>query len=245
MLYLLASYPKSGNTMVRVFLAHYLRQNDNLNKVGFPLYGSDHYFPFGIPADRSLCAPICRDSAVYAKTHETAEVYFPGGAHRCLYIVRNPLDVAPSWANHMMCTIDHGIDCMSRPTKLKAIEHIFAQEIGSWSENVMGWLTKARIPVRCVRYETLVTDPRRAFKVVLDWLEIPFEAEKFDAAIKFIEFGNLQKLEEKKGFKETRGTHGFFRRGEAGGWLDTLTVQQAQRITEDHKAAMKFLGYLK
>lgn len=145
----------------------------------------------------------------------------------------------------MMCPIDHAVAQLNRPVTLQSTERIYAQSIGSWSENVVGWLMHARIPVRCVRYETLVSDPRRAFKIVLDWLELPFEEERFAASLKFIQFENLQKLEEKKSFKESRGAQGFFRRGIAGGWMDSLTFQQAQTILRDHWDAMKLIGYVK
>ena len=38
-------------------------------------------------------------------------------------------------------------------------------------------------------------------------------------------------------------TNSFFRRGEAGGWRDELTPDQATRIEADHASMMRRLGY--
>lgn len=243
MLNLIASYPKSGNTMVRIFLAHYLRGSVDLNAVGFPLYLSDHFFPFGLPNDPAERYPVCRTDPCFAKTHEVTDNFYPASAARALYIVRNPLDVVPSWANHMMTTYDGAIAAMSKPTTLKPLEHASAQFIGTWSTNVLGWLECPKIPVRAVRYETLVSDPARAFKMILSWFEVPFEKERFAAALAFVRFDNLAAIEHKTGFKEARGTAGFFRQGKAGKWSGVLTVDQARRVWADHARAMKLLGY--
>ncbi len=143
----------------------------------------------------------------------------------------------------MMVPIDQAVKSMGHRTRLRPMEHAFAQDIGTWSENVAGWLHHSSIPVRAVKYETLVSDPARAFKIILEWFNLPFEREKFDAALKFVRFENLQRTEETKGFKESRGAQGFFRRGRAGEWPSDLTVAQARAILNDHYAVMRPLGY--
>ena len=244
MLYLIASYPKSGNTYVRIFLAAYLRGHHSLKDVGFPLYCSTHYFPRGFPLDRAECRPVCRHPVNFAKTHEVSDFYYPETAEKALYLVRNPLDVCPSWANHCMTTNEESVRALGRPTTLKHSEKIFPQYIGTWSENVESWLFRAKIPVRAVKYETLKSNPRRAFRIILEWFNIPYDASRFDDALRFSDFENLQKLEERKGFKESRGREGFFRKAEIGGWKNSLTFSQSVQIKADHGDIMARLGYI-
>ena len=244
MLYLIASYPKSGNTYVRIFLAAYLRGRHELKDVGFPLYCSTYYFPQGFPLDRSECRPVCRHPLNFAKTHEVSDFYYPETAEKALYLVRNPLDVCPSWANHCMTTNAESVAALGRSTTLKQTPgKIFPQYIGTWSENVESWLFRSRIPVRAVKYEMLKSNPRRAFKIILDWFGLPFDSKRFDDALAYSDFSNLQKLEEKTGFRESRGREGFFRKGETGSWRGSLTFSEAAQIYADHGPMMRRLGY--
>jgi hypothetical protein len=245
MLHLIASYPKSGNTYCRIFMARYLRRENDLNNIGFPLYSSEFFFPNGMPNDRRLCGPVCRWDFNLAKTHETGNLFFPNCCEKAVYIVRNPLDVAPSWAAHMMTTLDDAIEKMAdERTTLRSAPHAFSQSIGSWSTNVSSWLFHDCIKVHAFRYETLVINPRKGFKQMLDFLEIPFVQERFDDAIEFSGFDKLKKLEFEKGFRESRSARGFFRSGKTGTWTSELTVDQARCVMADHAPMMRKLGYL-
>jgi hypothetical protein len=246
---LIASYPKSGNTYVRVFLAHYLRGETDLNKVGWPLFTSAVYFPF---ADPKRPLPRNRipkfDTNYIAKTHELGNLYSGRYVDRAVYLIRNPLDVVPSYARHMSISIDRAIMATAnKNNKLKHTERIFSQRIGSWTTNITSWLRVTEFPVLYLRYETLLSDPAYAFKQILTFLDsgTPMNAKKFSDALEFTRFENLKKKEVEKGFKEARGSTGkFFNVGTSGQWKTALTPAQIDRVKSIHGDTMKLVGYL-
>jgi Sulfotransferase domain len=122
----LASYPKSGNTWMRVLLANYLQDNDeptDINRFFIGPIASDRQrFDEYVGVDASALAPevierlrpevyrcLARDAdeTLFVKVHDrwarvdTGEPMFPADATLgVVYIVRNPLDLAASCAHH-------------------------------------------------------------------------------------------------------------------------------------------------
>ncbi|MDF1678441.1 MAG: sulfotransferase domain-containing protein [Legionellaceae bacterium] len=140
-IYWLASYPKSGNTWFRVFLAHMLDAS------GEPL-ALDAIRTGEIASARSWVddalgfdsAALSHDEldmlrpAVYSwyaahgngvKYHKIHDAYTylsdgralipPADSLGALYFIRNPLDVTISLANHLNCSIDKAIHKMKKP----------------------------------------------------------------------------------------------------------------------------------
>jgi hypothetical protein len=133
----LASYPKSGNTWFRVFLANYLEDRDR--PVSINALGSGAGMTHGIASARHLFSEMLAIDAgdfsheeydcmrpdayralarraqetPYLKVHDanvaTADgepLIPPDGTACALYFVRNPLDVAVSFANHSRQSLD-------------------------------------------------------------------------------------------------------------------------------------------
>lgn len=253
---LIASYPKSGNTYVRIFLAHYLRGETDLNKIGWPLFNSRAFFPLGMPVNRKLGIPSF-PAETYSKTHEVAYGFHGSFVNRAIYIVRNPLDVVPSFARHMDISNDAAINSVGRPTlQLKGTERIFPQYISSWSKNVESWLVQRDFPVFFVRYETLAAFPEHGFRKMLEFLECIIDEAKFKASLEFSKFSALKEKEEKMlaaseaekndklKFREARGSTGkFFNVGQAGNGVQVLTPTQVNLIYKRHKKFMDLFHY--
>jgi hypothetical protein len=273
MFQLIASYPKSGNTYVRIFLAHYLRGETDLNKTGFHIFASKANFPLYMVPKRSirpfLELRIC-------KTHETAYGFTGRFVDRAVYIVRNPLDVCLSFGRHMDQPLDKAIQSMGQPyKKLKGNPKIYPQHIGSWSTNVLSWLKQNRFPTLIIKYESLVRDPNEFLKI-LSFFGLPLREERFKAAVEFSKFSNLKAKEEQMleqsiavqsmetvpsdaipedaskkslrpiAYKEARGSTGrFFNVGKYNQWQDKLSTDQITRILRDHGQVMQMLGYAK
>ena len=140
-IYWLASYPKSGNTWFRVFLAHMLNPSGealDLDSIHTGAIASARGF-----VDEALgfdSAYLSHDdldklrpavytwhakqvsTAQYHKIHD-AYTHLPDGgalipASACLgalYFIRNPLDVVISFANHLNCSIDEAMTAMNAP----------------------------------------------------------------------------------------------------------------------------------
>lgn len=193
----------------------------------------------------------------FVKTHDawtlndTGEPILAGarGARAAILFVRDPRDVAGSFANHMACSIDGAIALMGDPDFCFAarddrIDLQFRQRLLGWSGFAASWLDQADIPVHLVRYEDMIADTAATATAALAFAGVDAPPERLARAIGFASMDELQRQESESGFREsTRKARRFFRRGTAGGWRDELDAEQVARIEHDHAAMMARLGY--
>lgn len=137
----LASYPKSGNTWFRIFLANALvdepePRDINALELATPIAASRSLFQsvsgwssasLHLSEVRLLQPALYRQlsshsaDGCYLKTHEAytknsanAWLHEPAVSRGCIYFVRNPLDVCLSWANHCGISVDRAIKQMGQ-----------------------------------------------------------------------------------------------------------------------------------
>ncbi|MFW5886211.1 MAG: sulfotransferase domain-containing protein [Bacteroidota bacterium] len=272
----IASYPKSGNTWVRMFLAHYINdaQHADFNLLNnIPIASSrnilDEYAgvntsdltPREIEELRprvyeKISSSSKNNQLIYFKIHDAYHFtndnlpIVPGKITKgVIYIIRNPLDIVISFAEHMGKTIDNTIELMSKNLKLSSFSHKLgtqiSQQLMSWSLHVKSWVDLANLPVKIFRYEDLLDSPGKSFKEIIHFLDIPFEKNSFELTLVNCKFKNLHEKEKKEGFKEKIShTKQFFNRGTSGNWKNILTKDQVEKIKKDHHEIMKRFGYL-
>ena len=173
------------------------------------------------------------------------------GADGAIVIVRDPRDVAPSLAHHGRQSIDQSIDfmndteahfCGQRDRQPRQLRQLMPR----WDGHISSWLDQTDIPIHLVRYEDMQADTAGVFQRALAFAGIRVTLDEAAQAARFADFGELQKQEAERGFREAvteqRGG-GFFRRGISGSWLDELTSAQVARIEGHHAAMMARLGY--
>ena len=172
------------------------------------------------------------------------------GADGAIVIVRDPRDVAPSLASHRNTSIDDAIAFMNdRDAEFSANttkqDSQLRQKLPGWSAHVASWLEQTDIPVHLVRYEDLQIDTVVMLRRALAFAGQAAADDELCRAVRFADFTRLRQQEEEIGFREAPQQAGarFFRRGEAGGWRDELTPDQAARIEADHAPMMRRLGY--
>jgi hypothetical protein len=266
-LYWLASYPKSGNTWLRVFLDNLrsgsgqpadindIRTGDLASRRGWldEVLGFDTADLTQDEIDR-LRPEVYRWSGKsrakigYRKIHDAYTMSASGeplipheGTLGAVYVVRNPLDVAPSYAHHEDCSMGDLGFCMARTYGHSQVR----QRVLSWSAHVASWVDAPGLQVEVVRYEDMWSYPEQTFTRVAEFLGLPSDPVRVGRAIAFSQFSELRQQEEESGFAErSRHTTRFFRRGEAGGWRDTLAPEQMKQIITDHRAMMRRFGYL-
>ncbi|MGD9537817.1 MAG: sulfotransferase domain-containing protein [Alphaproteobacteria bacterium] len=269
----LASYPKSGNTWIRAFLVNLLTDFDepvDINKMSALTAGDSqaHWYarldprpPTALgnaelarlrPRVHRLIAES-KNETVLVKTHNalvavagvsmiTLEV--TAGA---IYVVRNPLDVALSYAHHLGATLDDIIELMGRTGFETAASAMHVPEHQSdWSSHVKSWTQVANPGLHVVRYEDLKADPARRFGAVARFLGVATDnPARIEKAIRFSSFETLRKLEDKTGFVErTPVQDRFFRKGAVGEWRDKLSPAQVKRVVERHREQMLRFGYV-
>ena len=273
----LASYPKSGNTWMRVLLANYIRdvgQPIDINSMDdFPIASYRWWFDdcVGLKASQldetviqRLRPEVYRRLAaengqtLFVKVHDRwqltdrREPLFPPEITRgVVYIVRNPLDLVASYANHSSRSVEDVVDSMCDPLFAMAPSthglHLqLRQVLGSWSDHVGSWVDDSGLPIHLVRYEDMRYDPEASFSAVVRFCGLPVDRDRIRRAVGFSDFNELQRQEQASGFRERRnGSAGpFFRRGEVGGWRRELSAALARRVIDDHGPMMNRLGYL-
>lgn len=268
----LASYPKSGNTWLRILLSNYLTSNGQEWRWDSPLRGPPshlerHRFDEemgiasgDIPADsfdslrRQLHAQFVGrfPGTSFAKTHEAffgprdGLAMFPAEpASKAIYLVRNPLDIAASYAHHEHLTIDEAIEHLADPAaKAEYNDAFFAEHLGSWSTHVGGWTQQDQIETLIVRFEDLVSDAAESFGKIARFCGLEIDNQKVAQAIASSSFKRLQALEDESGFRAlSDASRRFFRKGRSGGWRTELTAEQSKRIHSDHSEMMGRLAY--
>ncbi|HRX83226.1 MAG TPA: DUF6065 family protein, partial [Pirellulaceae bacterium] len=165
-----------------------------------------------------------------------------------IYVVRNPLDVVDSLADHTNKSIDEAIDLMNDPGhRLGKTEMHAAQFVGTWSHHVRTWTNNENeFPLIVLRYEDLKDDPFEHFGRLIKFLGWDYDADRVRRAVEQTAFPSLQEAEQAAGFAEasTVARSGrFFRHGENGRWRNVLNSRQAARVIAHHREVMEMFGY--
>ncbi len=273
-LFWLASYPKSGNTWTRAFLANLLAESAepidiNHLRIG-TIASSREWVEDALGFDISELSHdeidalrpaayrwrAVHDSSAYHKIHD-AYTTLPDGTpliprdatRGAVYLVRNPLDVACSFANHSNLTLEQAVDriCSSNYAfydSPRRQANQLRQHLSTWSEHVLSWLD-ADIPKLVVRYEDLRRAPHTWFAAIASFFELERPAEEIAAAIAACRFEHLRQQEISGGFIEKApNVKHFFRRGLVGSWRDELSPAQVRQIISVNRLAMERLDYL-
>jgi hypothetical protein len=266
----LASYPKSGNTWLRVFLHNYIKQPDapySINKLT-DLSASEcnaAFFEKHIlgAAGAYTTQEVQRarpkvhqdlthlhDDLVFIKTHNANRAVH--GIPLCtqavsagaIYIIRDPRDVAVSYAAYTGRALDDVITFMAEPgaanrgTGTQVFEFL-----GTWSGHAESWTAGPKF-LR-LRYEDMLEDTAREFGRVIRYLGGDPDPARLAKAVAFSDFATLSKQEAADGYQAGSPTAApFFRQGRAGRWREVLNDTQRARIELQHSALMKRFGYL-
>jgi aryl sulfotransferase len=268
-----ASYPKSGNTWFRVFVANLKSSSGaraDINDLPIPAASSRLLFDEATGVESTdltteeaawlrpaVYRKIAGDSTetLFFKIHD-AWTLLPGGeplippaaTRGAIYLVRNPLDVAVSYAHHLSKDVDEVIEIMARrnlPRPEDRPLRQLRQELLTWSEHVLSWISEAPFPVHIVKYEDMHERPLETFGAAAHFCGLPCDLDRITRAIELSSFPKLQQQESDAGFRErAEGMGSFFREGRAGGWRSVLTPDQIHRLIDDHESVMERFGYL-
>lgn len=272
----LASYPKSGNTWFRAFLANLLSGLDRPVPINALRTGSiasarpvfddlagveaSELSPDEIDLLRPDVYRLMAEEAEATEYHKVHDAYTlnsegrpllpPEATRAALYFVRNPLDVAVSYAHHSHCDVDTVIGWMAHPGHCfcagpKRLHNQLRQRLLTWSGHVESWVDRPEFPVHVVRYEDMKLAPEATFTEAARFADLPTEPEAIARALEFSSFEELQRQEAETGFAEKNPrAESFFRKGVAGGWREALSEEQAAKVIEDHRGVMERFGYL-
>ncbi len=269
----LASYPKSGNTWLRAFLANYLQNASKplpINDLPNHILGDNmvvHYQQYsGLKTEELTDEKIAelrpkvhqwmahsRGTDVFVKTHNViarvggTPLITPAATAGAIYVVRNPFDVAISFSHHYQVTLDRAVESLNETNYfLPAQGGQVQQFLGSWSRHVTAWTEAPGMTRHVMRYEDMKAAPLKAFGELVRFLGLPKDMDRLKRAVRFSDFDELRAQEAKTRFIESRpdGKTPFFRDGRAGQWRDVLSPAQVESLIEANRAVMVKMGYL-
>jgi len=223
----LASYPRSGNTYLRIVLNR--------------LYGvasSTVYDVDGV-AERLGSALVGYEPrpAEYAEMRAAATVHFVkthrqrdrhvAEADRAICLVRDGRDCLVSWA-HLLSEAE---PAEFEPRLRELIERDSPTGTGSWGANVLSWLEPPAPQRVLLRYEALVVDPVGSVTACMAAL-VPELQPRVDAEVP--DFAALRQADAR-----------FFRRGISGSHRDELPagLQELFWSRPDNVRAMRLFGF--
>lgn len=227
----IASYPKSGNTFIRSFLASYLFSDTG--KFDFDLLYNILQFPSLKFSKTDLFSK--KDAAqnwiynqnfffnnkdTFLKTHNTLiefEGYkftSPKQTKGAIYIVRDPRNVVLSMSHHYSLTYEESFEKMIN-NEASLLEKTFNNDhsnftfLGSWSNHYKSWRDNNEFKVLFLKYEDFEENAEKEFKKILSFIyELKNEKfiindKKFSNALKSTNFTNLKNKENIYGFEES------------------------------------------
>jgi hypothetical protein len=227
----IASYPKSGNTFIRSFLASYFFSDTG--KFDFDLLYNILQFPSLKFSKTDLFSK--KDAAqnwiynqnfffnnkdTFLKTHNTLiefEGYkftSPKQTRGAIYIVRDPRNVVLSMSHHYSLTYEESFKKMIN-SEASLLEKTFNNDhsnftfLGSWSNHYKSWRDNNEFKVLFLKYEDFEENAEKEFKKILSFIyELKNEKfiindKKFSNALKSTNFTTLKNKENVYGFEES------------------------------------------
>ena len=227
----LASYPKSGNTWVRIFLSSlFSTTNDvninNLKIKQFPLRHNFENLTNNINDVNEFVkncihaqTKINLDNKV--KIFKTHNAYWRSGDYcftdinntlGCIYIVRDPRNVVTSIKNHYAkASINDALKFIKNEKqfignlKNPLVESDLPTVISSWKNHFNSW-KKIKTNYLLIKYENLLNKPEKEFSKITNFLEkisdFKFDKKSISKSITNTNFNLLKNQEKKEGFNE-------------------------------------------
>ena len=226
----LASYPKSGNTLLRSILASYFFSEDGnfdfeyLYKIGqFPSFRFFKDLKIDIDNKKEIFRSyikaqdlINKNSSTinFLKTHsalaklENCNFTNPNNTLGAIYIVRDPRNVVTSFAHHYQLDIDTAIKAMK--SEIRCLEEDKDKPttfISSWNSHYNSWKALGDRTL-LIKYEELTKFKKETLIKVFNFFEKlgmkkKLDISKLDKIIETTEFTKMQQLEKEKKFKES------------------------------------------
>ncbi len=228
----LASYPKSGNTWLRILLSNYLRTSKygiNINEIDSSIISSsrtilDNFLPY-LSSDLSfeeidnirpsLYEEISKEAEdiQFIKTHDACTInqdgdnIFPTSITKAvIHIVRDPLDVCVSFAHHSNISIDKSIETLNNENKCFAKNKDALNK--QLRQKLLSWSghykswKNSGYPYLLVKYEDLLKDTESTFADIIMFLYKEVDIKQVEKAVIQSSFQELKKQESKTPFRE-------------------------------------------
>jgi len=274
----LASYPKSGNTLLRSILSSYFFSKDGIfdfsllkNIPNFPEIeffknlhidvSNEHEINKNYIAAQNLINNGKKNKIIFLKTHSSFckinNYNFTDNKNTlgCIYVVRDPRNVAISRANHFYQNYEEATEDLFRELGLINNNYPAVKTyVGTWSFNFKSWKRMPKKNFLLIKYEDLILNKEIIINKIFKFLEnlttspINIDQKKIKNILQSTDFHYLQKMEKEKGFEEASKKKGktnpFFHLGPENNWKNILSLKLKEKIENKLFSEMKELEYL-
>lgn len=229
----LASYPRSGNSLLRAAV-HACYGRGSIDRYRIGVGSPRHTGPFALETDRSLEELAASPEVFFVMTHDLPD----GSTEPAIYLVRDGRDTLASYA--WLSALEQGQDpahldsavFLQEPNPARfgtALDHIMQERrspFGTWSQNVLAW--RARPNTAILKFEDLVRHPEQVVACVAQ-LGLGLTPKR-DARVP--SFQELQPY-----------APWIYRRGVVGSWREEFPRELLGKFWQLHGAAMHACGY--
>ncbi len=228
----IASYPKSGNTYLRSFIASYYFSKKGkfdfnllLKILQFPslkftkknIYSEDEASQNWIFNQNQF---FLNNEVHFVKTHNTLDEFkgnkFTSNQQTlgAIYIVRDPRNIVSSLTHHYSLNYDQAYQkIMDENASLleKSLnnDHSNFTFLGSWSNHYKSWKNTTEFKTLFIKYEDLEDNKYETFKNVVNFInrikskKLKIDEKKLLNSIRSTNFINLKNKEQNEGFEES------------------------------------------
>jgi len=230
MVYWIASYPRSGNTLCRLCLNHYWNIKSTSTYIppkNYEHLSSDHLFgniPPRTPSQEDFGSP----DNLFFKTHELPSDDWPA-----IYIIRNGLDTLYSYARFILSSenFTSGPYREYNPDQLVSLLVTDSGFFGGWTAHIQQW-TSRNAPTAILRYEDLISPGKQVTALQSCLKEIGIAVSP----------PSLKPLPSLSDLREENPV--LFRKGTTGEGSIQLSPSTRKLFEREHGEMMSKLGYL-
>lgn len=275
----LASYPKSGSTFLRSLISSYVYSEsgtfdfkllknikqfptneffENLGiDVGNKNQVSKNYINAQIEINKKSRITFLKTHSSFCKMFNRYNFTDLQNTLGVIYIVRDPRNVATSFAHHNSKSVKDTVDIMTNSLATGNEANQVETYLGSWNFNYNSWkVFKSSNIYHLLKYEDLIFNTKNSFKQVLNFINnnlkfpISIDDRKVEKVIDETKFSKMRDLEKKVGFDEAKINDNtgkvvpFFNLGPKNNWKKNLDVDLSSKIEEAFKEEMIELKYL-
>ena len=230
----ISSYPKSGNTWVRILIGSLLNnldgkfEFDDLKKISMFSQLSNFKKIEGMKLmdDGSLDLNFTIENWIKAqdvinKTSEETKIYKTHNVRGIvngkyftdetvcagfIYIARDPRDIAISKAKYMSTSLDLSIKRMLYDEKITTCPKKVTEFVNTWNNHITSWYSFKSVPRLLIKYEDMLNDTKKILVQIIDFLNehSTFIINKEDKLIK-----NVLKTTEFNNLQNMEKVNGF------------------------------------
>jgi hypothetical protein len=237
--FFLVSFPKAGNTWLRLMIANLLGYGD---QIGFHNLGK--YVPDS-ESKSQVDSVIDRKSRFYnfpvqiIKSHDYFLPFYRRA--KVIYVVRNGIDCITSYYHYLNARAN-------APIPREAFIDGDGIKVKSWRRHLLSWYDAPVQSLLIVKYEDLNEEPGDQLHRVVQFLGIDADGNRVKEVVAKTNFAQMQQMEERFGYYNAPPIRGgrqakFVRRGQVAAKTDVYTDNQIERFTRLSADAAKLYGY--